>query len=134
MHEEFDVAYATRWYERFGLVYYGCCEPLDRKIDVIRAIPHLRKIYISPWANVQMSAERIGGDFVMSRKPNPAFFAAPTWDPAVIEQDLRETLDACAEHGCPVEFIQKDISTVCYEPQRLWEWQDIAMRLVQERA
>ena len=25
---------------------------------------------------------------------------------------------------------EKDISTVCYEPQRLWEWEKIARRVV----
>jgi hypothetical protein len=30
------------------------------------------------------------------------------------------------EGKCHVEFIMKDISTVRYEPQRLWEWARIA--------
>ncbi|HOQ29735.1 MAG TPA: hypothetical protein PLH36_13435, partial [Armatimonadota bacterium] len=68
-------------------------------------------------------------DFVLSRKPNPAFLAAETWDPAAVERDLRETRDACARHNCPLEFILKDISTVRYQPQRLWEWSEIAMRV-----
>ena len=29
-------------------------------------------------------------------------------------------------------LILKDISTVRYQPQRLWEWSDVAMRLVTE--
>jgi hypothetical protein len=28
----------------------------------------------------------------------------------------------------------KDISTVRNEPKRLWEWADLAMRMVEERA
>jgi hypothetical protein len=134
MHEEFEVAYAVRWYERFGLGYYGCCEPLDRKIDIIRALPRVRKVSISPWADVERAASQMGGDYVLSRKPNPAFLAAPTWDRSVVEDDLRATLAACQAHGTPVEFILKDISTVCYEPQRLWAWHDIAMRMVEEAA
>lgn len=126
MHEEFEINYARRWTERFGLCYYGCCEPLDEKVDMIRRLPKVRKISMSPWVNVQKGAERIGRDFVFSRKPNPAFLAGPTWQPEVVERDLRATLDACARHGCPCEFILKDISTVCYEPQRLWEWAKIA--------
>ena len=46
--------------------------------------------------------------------------------------DLRATLDACAKNGCPLEFILKDISTVRYQPQRLWEWERIARRVVEE--
>ena len=130
MHQEFELDYAFRWYSRFGLVYYGCCEPLDQKIDIIRGIPHARKISMSPWVDQDNGAELIGGDFVFSRKPNPAFLA-DTWDPDAVERDLRDTLEHCTRHRCPVEFILKDISTVHYEPQRLWEWADIAMRVVQ---
>jgi hypothetical protein len=28
----------------------------------------------------------------------------------------------------------KDISTVRYQPQRLWEWEQLAMRLAEEHA
>ena len=129
MHKEFELDYARRWYSRFGLVYYGCCEPLHEKIDLVRTIPHLRKISMSPWADVERGAERIGRDFVFSRKPNPAFVAGETWAPAVVEKDLRETLASCKRHGCPTEFILKDISTVRYQPQRLWEWAETAMRV-----
>jgi hypothetical protein len=131
MHQEFELDYAARWYSRFGLVYYGCCEPLDGKIDIIRGIPHVRKISMSPWVNQEKGAEKIGPDFVFSRKPSPAFLATDAWDPGAVEKDLRETLACCQRHGCPLEFILKDISTVRYEPQRLWEWADIAMRVVQ---
>ncbi|NLC68761.1 MAG: hypothetical protein GX754_08305, partial [Clostridiaceae bacterium] len=31
MHEEFELNYCNKWFERFGLVYYGCCDPLDKK-------------------------------------------------------------------------------------------------------
>jgi hypothetical protein len=130
MHQEFELDYAVRWYSRFGLVYYGCCEPLHEKIGIIRNIPHIRKISMSPWVDVEKAAERIGHDFVFSRKPNPAFLAGETWEPETVERDLRDTLERCTRHGCPLEFILKDISTVRYQPQRLWEWADIAMRLV----
>jgi len=69
---------------------------------------------------------------VFFRKPSPAFPATDDWNPKAVEADLRKTLEACARHGCPVELILKDISTVRYQPQRLWEWSDIAMRLVRD--
>ena len=40
MHKEFEIDYANKWYERFGLVYYGCCEPLHNKIDIVKSIPN----------------------------------------------------------------------------------------------
>jgi hypothetical protein len=130
MHQEFWLDYAVRWFSRFGLGYYGCCEPLHEKIDIIRRVPHVRKISMSPWADVGKGAERIGRDFVFSRKPSPAVLASAVWDPDRVERDLRDTLEQCTRYGCPVEFILKDISTVGYHPQRLWEWADIAMRVV----
>jgi hypothetical protein len=80
--------------------------------------------------DVAKGAERIGRDFVFSRKPSPALLAGDRWEPDRVERDLRITLEQCALHGCPVELILKDISTVRYRPQRLWEWADLAMRVV----
>lgn len=132
MHKEFDLDYAVRWYERMGLVYYGCCEPLDRKLDIVTTIPNLRKVSMSPWVDVERGAEGLGSDFVFSRKPPPSLLAQTSWDPEAVEQDLRSTIAACKRSGCPLELILKDISTVNYEPQRLWEWTEIAMRVVRE--
>ena len=130
MHKEFWLDYAEKWFSRFGLGYYGCCEPLHEKIHIIRNVPNIRKISMSPWVDVEKGAARIGRDFVFSRKPSPALLAGETWDPNRVERDLRETLEACARHECPVELILKDISTVCYQPQRLWEWAEVAKRVV----
>jgi hypothetical protein len=130
MHQEFELAYAREWYERFGLVYYGCCEPLHKKINIISEIPQVRKISMSPWVDQEEAAEQISSDFVFSRKPNPAFLAFDAWSPQAVAQDLQDTINVCHRHGCPLELILKDISTVRYQPQRLWEWADIAMRLV----
>jgi hypothetical protein len=130
MHKAFELDYARRWFERFGLVYYGCCEPLHDKIDIIREMPNVRKISMSPWVDVEKGAERIGGDYVFSRKPSPALLAVDAWQPEPVERDLQQVVGACARHGCPLEFILKDISTVRYQPQRLWEWVDVAMKVV----
>jgi hypothetical protein len=130
MHEEFERPYLAPWFERFGLAYYGCCEPLDDKVEMVRRLPRVRKVSMSPWVRVERGAERLGRDYVFSRKPSPALLAVDDWNPAAVERDLRETIAACARHGCPLELILKDISTVRYQPQRLWEWARLAMRLV----
>lgn len=132
MHKEFELDYAREFYARSGLVYYGCCEPLDGKLDLIKDIPNLRKISMSPWVDQERGAAGIGSQFVFSRKPNPAFLAAPRWEPEVVAEDIRATMATAKRHGCPLEFILKDISTVNYEPQRLWQWAALVMELVQE--
>ena len=132
MFREFEVEYAIQWYSRFGLGYYGCCEVLDDRIDIIRTIPHVRKISMSPWADVERGAENIGRDFVFSRKPNPALLASHSWEPEAVEKDLKATIDACRRNGTPLELILKDVSTIRYDARRLSEWADIAMRLVRQ--
>jgi len=126
MHWEFAVKHDMRWLERFGLTYYGCCEPLDKKMDILRKIPNLRKISVSPWCDLERVIGEIGRDYVISRKPNPAILAETDWDPAKARQAIREVIEK-AQGSCHIEFIMKDISTVRYEPRRLWEWAQIAM-------
>jgi hypothetical protein len=113
-------------FERFGLVYYGCCDPLDGKIDLMRKIKNARKLSVSPWANEERLAEEIGGEWVFSSKPNPAFLAHDTFDEGLIRDDLLRKIKLTEKYGCPLELIQKDISTVRYQPQRLWNWVRIA--------
>lgn len=132
MHWEFAVEHDLRWLARWGMTYYGCCEPLDRKIEVLRRIPNLRKLSASPWCRTERLVEKVGTDYVISRKPNPAVFADDGWHPEQARAELREFLQAA--RGCHVELIMKDISTVRYHPQRLWEWARIAMETAEEFA
>ncbi|MGQ9629223.1 MAG: hypothetical protein ACUVXI_02780 [bacterium] len=132
MHEEFALQYERRWLDRFGLSYYGCCEPLHNKIDVLKSIPNLRKISMSPWADVEKTVERTEGKYVLSHKPSPAVLATDNWNPRRARENLENVLERT--RGCVVEVIMKDISTVRYEPQRLWEWSQIAMEVVEKYA
>ncbi len=131
MSEEFELPFAAKWYSRFGLGYYGCCDPLHNKIDLVRRIPNVRKISISPWAKLEVAAEAIGSDFVMSRKPNPAPLALDSWDVEPPLAEVRRSIEVAAGSGTPIELILKDISTVRREPQRLWDWERRVMEIVQ---
>ena len=131
-YAEFDFAHSNKWYERFGLVYYGCCDPLDKKMASVRKVPNLRKVSMSPWTNSDLGASEIAGDFVFSSKPNPAMLAGPTWEPEAVKKELGAIYGSCRKYGCPLEFILKDISTVKYRPKSLFEWEKIAMRTVCE--
>jgi hypothetical protein len=133
MHWQFALEHDMRWLERFGLSYYGCCEPLDRKIHILRRIPNLRKISISPWCDIDRAIENIGSDYVISYKPSPAVFAQSDWLPGKIRADLRNVIKK-TRGKCHLEIIMKDISTVSYKPQHLWEWTKIATEEVQNAA
>lgn len=127
MHEEFALKHERRWYERWGLNYYGCCEPLHHKVDILRRnIPRLRKISMSPFIDFDKAVENVRNEFVFAWKPNPAVLAASKWDPETVRKDMREKLRKAREFNCILEIHMKDISTVKYQPQRLWEWAQIA--------
>ncbi|MCL5772123.1 MAG: uroporphyrinogen decarboxylase family protein [Actinobacteria bacterium] len=130
MHEEFALNYEIRYMSRFGLNYYGCCEPLDKKIDILKKIPNLRKISISPWANLENAADKIGRKFVLSYKPNPSIFIDNNWDLDFMRKDLEKNLNKIK--NCVVEVIIKDISTVKYKPERLWLWTNMATEVVRK--
>ncbi len=125
MHDEFEIEYMKPIYDRFGLVNYGCCEPLHHKIDIIRKIPNVRAISVSPWANVNIAAEAMGKDYVMARKPNPAYLAFDNMAEDAIRKEVRATLSACKANDTPVIFMLKDLTTIQNDPRRLGRWHDI---------
>ncbi len=130
MHKEFGVDYEIEWLKKFGLAYYGCCEPLHNKIGIISEIPNLRKISISPWADEKVAAELMQDKYVVSLKPSPSVFASPYFNADEVKKELKTKLNNTKR--CNVEIILKDISTVRFEPKRLWQWADIASEIVNE--
>ena len=129
MHEEFDIDYMKKIMEPFGLVYYGCCEPLDKKIDIVEKLPHLRKISITPWADVDVAAEAIGKKYVLANKPNPAAVAT-TLDEDALRREITRTLDACRRNGCSCDIVLKDVSSAGYKLENLVRWEQVVMELV----
>jgi len=123
MHDEFDLAYNQELFKDCGLLYYGCCEPLDKKIDILRKrFKNLRKISITPWADARRAAEAIGRDYVMAAKPNPAFVATTPFNPEIVKREITQYCKTCREHGTPLEFTLKDISTIANHPMNLTQW------------
>lgn len=133
MHWDFAIAHDMRWMKRWGVNYYGCCEPLDNKVELLRRIPNLRKVSASPWCDSAKIINGLGSDYVISRKPSPAILAEDVWHPERARQQIREFLKL-TEGRCHVELIMKDISTVRQQPQRLWEWAQIAMEEAEQYA
>lgn len=124
MHEEFALKYQIKMLEKYGLNCYGCCEALDNKFDIIFQIPRLRRISISPWADIYKSAEALQDKYIFSWKPNPADLAAETFNPDLIRSKIEECVQAAK--GCVLEIIMKDTHTVRNEPHRMSEWVRIA--------
>ena len=126
LFEEFVFAYQLPILERFGLNIYGCCEPLDGRFDTVRRIPRLRKVTVSPWSDARGMAEKIGGDYIYSRKVNPAEIAQATIDEAQIRRGLRDMLTATRKNNCRVEILMRDILTLGGNPNNIVRWTQIA--------
>jgi len=132
MHEEFALRYEKQFLSRFGLTSYGCCEPLDKKVNILRSIPRLRRISMSPWVDPERGANEIKRDYIFSYKPNPAIIGMEKWDGDLARKILKDALDKSKD--CVVEVIMKDLHSCRKEPWRMWEWVKMAKQLAEEYA
>lgn len=133
MHERFALQYERRLLAPFGLNGYGCCEDLTRKLDDVLRIPHIRRISISPFADVDACAAKLQGRAIFSWKPHPAHLAGE-FDEALVRGYIRHTLAVCKAHHCHLEMILKDTHTCCDQPQRFTRWCQIAREEVEASA
>lgn len=117
MHAEFGLEYELRWRKRIGLSYYGYCEPIHDKLEILARVPNLRKISSSPWADLPSAARQVGGRYVLSIKPSPAWLVFDHWGPQAVRRELEGQLRAA--RGCNVELVLKEISTVLRQAGRL---------------
>jgi len=127
MFAEFVLPYQLPILERFGLNCYGCCEPLDRRMEHLSRVPRLRRVSVSPWADQEIMAGKLGRRIIFSRKPNPAAICV-SFDESAIRRDIRATLEI-AGNGV-LEIIMKDTHTVQYQPWRITRWVEIALEEV----
>jgi len=130
MFDEFMLQYQLPIMRKFGLVAYGCCEDLTRKIDLLRQIPNLRRIAVSPFANVKKCAEQIGDQYIISYRPNPADMVSYGFDRERIRTILKRDLEAC--RNCFVDITLKDVETVESDPKRIQKWVDITRSVIDE--
>ena len=124
MFGEFIFPYQSPLIERFGLCYYGCCEPVHARWPILRSIANLRRVSISPWCDQKYMAEELGSEIIFCRKPSPALISHSNWDEDAIRQDLQLTMDVAGE--CTLEVAMKDVHTLSRQPWRLGRWVEIA--------
>ena len=125
MHEEFSLKYERKLIEPFGLSGYGCCDDLTLKIADIMKAPNLRRISISPYADVDRCAPQLGGRCIFSWKPRPTDLVGEFRRDG-IRKYIRHTLEVAAEHRCVLEMILKDTHTCEGRIERFDEWCKIA--------
>jgi hypothetical protein len=122
--DEFMLQYQLPIMKPFGLVAYGCCEDLTRKIDVLKQIPNLRRIAVSPMADVKRCAEQIGQDYVLSYRPSPTDMVGYGFKPDKVHEMLKRDLGACGD--CHIDITLKDVETVQHDVERIRRWVNVA--------
>jgi hypothetical protein len=130
MHEEFLLQYQLPIISQFGLVAYGCCENLTHKINMLRQVPNLRIIAVTPTANLARCAEQIGTDYVISWRPNPVDMVSAGFDPQHIRKIVHEGLEIT--RGCHMHICLKDVENVEGEPERLKSWTVLVKQIIEE--
>lgn len=130
MFEEFFYPLMKPIMERFGLSHYGCCEAADPWLPSLLQTTTLRRISISPWANVARCAELLRDRYVFSYKPLPTCVTTGRMDEEAIRHGLMEAFTLTKAHGCVVEVILKDLHTIRHEPDRLRRWVRLAREAI----
>lgn len=110
MYEEFIFPCYKKISSQYGILSYGCCEPVHPIWDnCISKLENLRKVFISPWCDEQFMGERLrGGKVIYQRKPSPNFLGVGTeLDEEAFRKHMDETLEAAK--GCKLEITQRDV-------------------------
>jgi hypothetical protein len=123
MFDEFYLPAIAEISNLFGKLYYGCCERVDQKLQVIlKALPTIRSISVSGWTDVDSAADQMGANYVMSKKPYPAFVSTATADWDSVKQDAKRTAEAVKRNNTPIEVIYRDAYNPVITPSRIIEW------------
>ena len=128
---EFIFPYYAQLAKQFGLLYYGCCEPVEPLWDdYLSKLPNLRKVSISPWCNEEAMSERLRNcPVIYSRKPNPNLIGV---NPELDEDALRSALAKSFRLGrdCHMEMIFRDVYTLHNNPCKARRVIEIAHSLI----
>ena len=121
MTKEFAIDYEKRLLEKFALSAYGCCDNLEKKVPDILNIDNIRRISVSPWADVESMRDQIGMKAIFSCKPNPSYITGG-WDEDLMRKDTMRLMQA--GKGTAFEIILKDTHTI-QDPQDFRRWTDL---------
>lgn len=129
--KEFEIPYISKIAQKFGMMYYGCCERLDDRLDLVHQIPNVRKVSCSPWSNVENFAANLNKSLILSNKPTPSVLVEDNLDTDVVAKHLNRVITAGKQNDVKVEFILKDLSTINNKLENLMAWAQTAMGIVE---
>ena len=121
MNKEFAIDYEKRLLEKFSLSSYGCCDNLENKLPDILGIHNIRRISVSPWADVASMRDQMGMKAIFSCKPNPSYITGG-WDEDLMRKDTMRLMQE--GKGTAFEIILKDTHTI-QDPHDFRKWTDL---------
>lgn len=130
MFEEFVFPFQKRIAARFGLVSYGCCEKMQQRFEIIKELPNLRRVSVSPWADKLALGEMLGKDYLYAWKLNPSVLARTEASERDIRLDIEPVIRNLVSFGCRLELVMKDNHTLCNNPQNIKTWVRTAKEIV----
>jgi hypothetical protein len=95
---EFCFPYYKELAELFGLVYWGCCEPVAPIWEtLVSRLPNLKAVSISKWARQEFMAEALAGAGIVELTPPRGPRPARRFRPAAAEAPASLSRGVCAE-------------------------------------
>jgi len=132
MYAEFIFPYYKQIADRFGLLSYGCCEPVHSVWDSIKQFSSLRKLSISPWCDEALIGERLQGkNIIYHRKPAPHFIGVgTTLDEDAVRENISQTIKAAK--GVPLEITQRDVYTINNDEQKARRYVELIREVIED--
>lgn len=113
MFGEFFHPFYMEVAQNFGLLNYGCCEPVNTIWEkYISKLPNLRKVSISPWCDEEYMGQALrGSKIIYHRKPSPNYIGVgKVFDEDAFRKHIMNTIQYA--RGCKLEFSFRDVYTV----------------------
>lgn len=133
MYEEFIFPCYQKIAGQYGLLSYGCCEPVDPIWErCISKLPNLRKVSISPWCKEEFMGERLAGSKVIyHRKPSPNFLGVDAQlDEDAFRKHIQKSL--LAARGCKMEITQRDVYTIHHNEKKARRYVEIIRQEIED--
>jgi hypothetical protein len=130
-YEEFLLQYQKPILARFGIVFYGCCEDLTKKIGLVLTIPNLRRFVCSAWTDLDRVVEAVGDRYTIEwRQMASEVIYAP--DLSRVRTHLEDGL-RCAQ-GSRILIALREMETVAGKLDRPTEWARLARNVAEKYA
>ncbi len=133
MHNTFGFEYDKEVVSLFKYMNVGCCEVLDKKMELVRSIANTRKVSVAEWCDVEHAAKEIQKNHVYSYRAAGVHFVPDQWDKAAAEKELRAVLEASKKYNCNTEIVLNIGGSLGnHATQKAVEWSTMTRELIDE--